>query len=53
MKYKVVTRKMSEFGNKARVFVISKKTWLGFYWDTNSYYLSKEKAQKRCDELNQ
>jgi len=31
MKYKVVKRKAAEFGKKAHVFVIAKKTWLGFY----------------------
>lgn len=52
MKYKVVKRMAAEFGRKAHVFVIAKKTWLGFYWDTDDYYFKEETAQKRCDELN-
>jgi hypothetical protein len=51
-KYRVVKRFASEFGLKAHVFVIEKRTWLGFYWDTDEYYFNKESAEKRCDELN-
>jgi len=51
-KYRVIKRKCSEFGSKCLVFVIEKKTWIGFYWDTDEYYLSEPTAQQRCDELN-
>lgn len=52
MKYKVVKRMVGEFGRKSHIFVIAKKTWLGVYWDTNSYYFKEESAQKQCDDLN-
>ena len=51
-RYKVKTRKASEFGNKHKVFVIAKRTWFGFYWDTESYFSDFDKAQKCVDELN-
>lgn len=50
--YKVVKRIAAQFGRQAYVFVIAKKTWLGFYWDTDEYYFTEESAQKRCNKLN-
>ena len=52
MKYKVIKRMAAEFGNKAHVFVIAKKTCLGFYWDTDEYYFDEYSAQNRCNKLN-
>lgn len=52
MKYRIVKRIFPQYGNKCYVFVISKKTWLGFYIDTNEYYFWEDSAQRRCDYLN-
>jgi hypothetical protein len=52
MKYKVVLRAIPEFGNKSHIFVIAKKSWLGFYFDTNEYYFDMSSAEKKCEELN-
>lgn len=51
-KYRVIKRSASEFGNKAHCFVIQKKTWLGFYWDTNKYFLKEYEAENHCRKLN-
>ena len=51
-KYRIVKRMASEFGRKAHVFVIEKRTWLGFYWDTDDYYFNEDNAQKQCNILN-
>lgn len=51
-KYRVVKRMAAEFGRKSHVFVIEKRTLMGFYWDTDKCYFNEESAQKRCDELN-
>ena len=52
LKFKVTKRSASEFGAKAHCFVIARKTWLGFYWDTDSYFFTYESAQTFCDTLN-
>ena len=52
LKYKVVLRTTSEFGNNGHIFVIAKKSWFGFYFDTDQYFFDMASAQKRCAELN-
>jgi len=51
-KYKISERMVGQFGTKSSIFVISKKGWFGFYYDTHEYYFKKESAEKRCLELN-
>lgn len=52
MKYRVETRNAAEFSGNRYAYVIAKKTWLGFYWDTDEYFFDYKSAQERCNELN-
>lgn len=49
-KYKVVKR--STITPDLDIFVISKKIWGIFYWDTSLYYVNREEADEHCRKLN-
>lgn len=51
-KYRVIKRSVGEFGKKAHCFVIQKKTWFGFYWDTDDYFFNEVQANNYCRRLN-
>lgn len=47
-KYRTIRRSILNFN----YFVIQKKTWFGFYIDTNRCYSNKYQAEKYCNTLN-
>ena len=51
-RYKVVKRRGCEYITKSTVFVVARKTWFGFYLDTNDYYFLEIYAIRRCNALN-
>ena len=51
-KYIIVKRFCRQFGKHCIAYVIAKKTWFGFYWDTDDYFHKENTAQNYCNKLN-
>ena len=51
-KYRVAKRIAEEFGRKSKVFVIEKRTWLGFYWPTMDYFTNERAAEEYKNRMN-